>query len=82
MTRGMIREADYCAEKYCHKCGEWWPADEDFFYRSTKGHLRSPCRACVLEQKYAQRQNARSLCDADQSHNDLLFNVTELSHGG
>lgn len=34
-------------EKLCHKCGEYWPATEEFFYRSVEGYLRSPCKACT-----------------------------------
>lgn len=52
-------------EKYCHKCGEWWPATTEFFWRSTKsGKLTSPCKACIAEQRDAM--NAATPCAIPQ----------------
>lgn len=34
-------------EKRCTLCGDFWPADEEFFYRrADSGRLTSWCRAC------------------------------------
>ena len=41
-------------EKQCSRCGEWWPADTEFFYRNGAG-LHSYCKACVLERCYELR---------------------------
>lgn len=40
-------------EKLCHKCGEHWPATDEFFYRSTRNrsNFRSPCKACIDEKR-------------------------------
>jgi len=37
--------------KRCPKCGEWWPADREFFYTSkhTPSGLQSWCIACWKE---------------------------------
>lgn len=37
--------------KRCPKCGEWWPADREFFYakKDTASGLQSWCRACWSE---------------------------------
>jgi len=40
-------------EKRCYKCGEWWPADEEFFYPGF-----AQCKACYLEDKYTKRRVA------------------------
>ena len=38
-------------EKRCSKCGEWWPADNEFFPKrdGSRGGLYSWCKACCLE---------------------------------
>ena len=38
-------------EKFCKKCGEWWPADGEFFFRRARNPdgLDWACRACVAE---------------------------------
>lgn len=38
-------------EKLCNKCGEWWPADLEFFYSEPKaaGGLYYACKACYRE---------------------------------
>lgn len=36
-------------EKRCTKCGEWLPADNEFFFYEKKPVLNSWCKACMLE---------------------------------
>lgn len=38
-------------EKFCRGCGDYWPADTEFFYShaTTKGGLWDWCKACYLE---------------------------------
>ena len=47
-------------EKRCTKCGEYYPADTEFYYR---GHgsdgLHTWCKACVNENTYKKREEAR-----------------------
>jgi len=38
-------------EKQCRICGEWWPADPEFYYPDF-----AQCKACYLERKYARRR--------------------------
>lgn len=54
-------------ERCCSKCGEWWPDDTEFFFR-TRGRTCSPCKACYYElpsvvakeqRRKEQRQAAR-----------------------
>lgn len=53
-----LRIIDGETEKLCLKCGEWWPATTEFFYRAHKGgYLRSPCKACISEQKQLTNQS-------------------------
>ena len=50
-------------EKRCSKCGDWWPADSEFFHRNGKS-LSSWCKACCSERKaerYQENKLARSL---------------------
>jgi hypothetical protein len=44
-------------EKFCKKCGEWWPADGEFFFRRTRNPdgLDWTCRACYSEQPSVRR---------------------------
>ena len=46
MTRRHI-ESELGDEIQCAKCGEFWPADKEFFYVS-KGRLHSWCKACYV----------------------------------
>lgn len=44
--------------KRCTKCEDWWPLDEEFFYRdkrSRDGYM-GYCRDCYLEKKAASRE--------------------------
>ena len=56
-------------EKRCPRCGEWWPLDDEFFYRATPCHrLRGArwqayCRACWAERS-AERYRARKVVAA------------------
>ena len=48
-------------EKECLKCGEWWPMTDEFFSRgSGTRNLKSPCKACNAEKRYAT--NAEAAC--------------------
>lgn len=50
-------------EKKCPKCGEWWPADADFYQkclsRPGKMGIQSWCRACMKARTYTPRQAIR-----------------------
>lgn len=54
----ILVDAELGPIKLCPKCHEWWPADPEFYYRSTSTRcgLQSWCRACWSE--YA-RGNAK-----------------------
>lgn len=46
-----LRDTELGPEKYCNKCGEWWPADTEFFY-ADKGDptgLFHCCKTCYEE---------------------------------
>jgi hypothetical protein len=47
-------------ELQCARCGEYWPADTEFYYaaRSAPGGLHSYCRACYREHRYTSREVA------------------------
>lgn len=53
--RANLRQADYGTEKQCSVCGEWWPADAEFF-GMTGGYLRGFCKACRYEQEARLRE--------------------------
>jgi hypothetical protein len=52
------RDIDAAPLKRCLKCGEEWPADGEFFFRSArrKDGLAAWCRACWSEYHHALRQ--------------------------
>ncbi len=46
-------------ERRCSKCGDWWPADREFFYSSgpaEKGKLHSQCKACYDADRRERRE--------------------------
>lgn len=49
------------AEQRCATCGDWWPADLEFFYFS-KGRPMVSCKACTNERVRAtdRAREARS----------------------
>lgn len=36
MTGQTLRICDGEPEKLCRKCGEWWPATDEFFFRNPR----------------------------------------------
>lgn len=51
LAAGRFRITDGMLEKRCGRCGDYWPADREFFYSSTQCAcgLHTFCRACFLE---------------------------------
>lgn len=51
-----LRTVDGEREKLCTRCNEWWPADEEFFYKDPTGAagLFYCCKACYAEWRIAQ----------------------------
>jgi len=49
------------SEKFCRRCGEWWPADDEFFFRnaSNPDGLAYSCKACYFETPSVIRREAR-----------------------
>jgi hypothetical protein len=39
-------DTEYATEQRCARCGEWLPADEEFFRTMPHGRLQSWCRLC------------------------------------
>lgn len=60
MHSHIIMTTDLGEEKRCARCGEYWPADEEFFAicKNNKGGLHSYCRACCTERKFELRHGA------------------------
>lgn len=52
LNRTLIVDEYYTPpDKWCNKCQSFYPPTDDFFYRSVSGLFRSPCKACINEQK-------------------------------
>lgn len=49
--------------KRCPRCQEWWPADDEFFYRTkaTPSGLQSWCKACWHEWRREPERRAHWL---------------------
>jgi hypothetical protein len=43
-------------ELKCNRCSDFWPADEEFWYRASKNRLSNWCKACYLEWRNENRQ--------------------------
>jgi hypothetical protein len=62
LRSGKYRLADYGLEQRCTTCGEYWPADTEFFYPRGATRLASECKACFCE-TYGRNAAARSYRD-------------------
>ncbi|MCE5242477.1 MAG: hypothetical protein ABFD98_15745 [Syntrophobacteraceae bacterium] len=72
------------AEKRCARCGEPWPADEEFYYRLGDGRLHSYCRACCTERHRELRAGGARLVHRNAGLNRLpwwLIVVSEVTNG-
>jgi hypothetical protein len=47
------RETELGREARCARCGEFWPADSEFFYMY-KGRPHSWCNACYIADRVAK----------------------------
>ena len=59
-SRRPLRIAwDIGLEQQCSSCGDWWPADAEFFYvrADRRRQLASVCRACTVH--YQRHYNRR-----------------------
>jgi hypothetical protein len=63
MSINKMRVAEGEKELLCSICGEYWPADEEFFYKDVNGRFgfMAQCKACYLEKKYAKRKLSRAI---------------------
>ena len=61
MTRLQTITTELGLEKRCTKCGEYYPADTEFFYHQNRGplYLHSWCRACCSEDRNDRYHNRR-----------------------
>lgn len=61
LKEGRYRQSDGQLEKRCCACGEYWPADSEFFYLHKNGPdgLRNCCKACQNEAKKATIEKHR-----------------------
>lgn len=56
IRKGTFRIAEGELEKHCPQCGEWWPADTEFFFPLRQGaELHSSCKACYTFRRYPER---------------------------
>jgi hypothetical protein len=55
------REAFGCAVKRCLKCGEFLPADFEFYYKQTRSPdgLNTVCKVCWYEWMKEKKDDAR-----------------------
>lgn len=50
-------EEELGPQQLCRTCGEWWPADREFFYldRGRASGMETMCRACWAEYQANRR---------------------------
>jgi hypothetical protein len=70
-----FRQTELGLEARCSKCGEWWPADSEFFYM-LHGRPHSWCKACYIADRVAK--GVRRNYGARQAYMD---HAREVSHG-
>lgn len=49
------RQAETGPEQQCNDCGEWLPADVEFFYTNSHGRLATSCKVCQLTADRARK---------------------------
>lgn len=62
LARGGMLMEDGILQKRCTSCGEYWPADTEFFYGTIKKTtvLHCYCKACYTEKRYGDRKTHES----------------------
>ena len=58
--KSSYRETELGLEKRCACCGDYWPADPEFFHLKANG-LATRCRACVNARRLVRRSSSTSL---------------------
>ena len=61
LKRGTVIFTEIGREKSCASCGEFWPADSEFYlsdYKRSDG-LSSWCKGCLLASKRKQREKSK-----------------------
>lgn len=52
-------------ERLCTHCREWWPADEEFFFKATGGKgLHIWCKACCSDSRLERYRRTRDAARA------------------
>jgi hypothetical protein len=72
MPRERI-ESELGEEVKCAKCGDFWPADPEFFYLSN-GRLHSWCKACYVNDPKTLAKKQRWL-DKQKNGSTTVFKV-------
>lgn len=53
LVTGKYQYQDDELHKRCSGCGEYWPADTEFFFAAKEGdRLNNKCRACYTERRW------------------------------
>ena len=70
-------------EKLCKKCGEYWPADSEFFYSQadTPDGLSRNCKACYADTPSVMRKHQGRVRRLTSAWEKLFENGREVSHG-
>ena len=55
LKKGKFLYDEGMLEKRCSICGDYWPADTEFFYTDTKAGLHPNCKACYDHNRRMKR---------------------------
>ena len=58
--RARFCETEIGVEARCTKCGDYWPADAEFFYLDRDGRPHSWCKACYIAERIARGTSQRT----------------------
>lgn len=56
MAKREVIVTELGREMKCNRCGEFWPADQEFWYREGKKGLSCWCIACYREWRNARKK--------------------------
>lgn len=59
LRSGRLRQTELGLEQRCPRCGDYWPADTEFFY-SNGTRLMSACKACYIAHRWPEGRPSES----------------------
>lgn len=71
-TAPTIVDPDLGKVRWCRRCKEWWPLDDEFWYTEpTEGHRALHCRACKADRLIHDTPHTCARCGVVKTRHEL-----------